>query len=116
MVSWLSLLRNSSILTPNEARVYYDLPKLIDDVADNLKESIVSNDQNTNVVGDAVAEPKNTDETNPVKGSVPVTDSQTSKTVRSNQDIEYLKREVHKLKTDNGRLRKELRDVAAERD
>ena len=102
----LSLLRNSSILTPNEARVYYDLPKLTDEVATKLKDTV----SETNNVGDNVQEPKNTDDTNPDK-SEPVTDAQVAKTVSTiRAELQELREEMHKVKTDNGRLRKELKE------
>jgi hypothetical protein len=72
----VSLLRNSSIMTANEAREIYDLILLDGDVANKLKDDLETSSDVNQAVGDSLAEPKNTEETNPTAGEQPITDSQ----------------------------------------
>jgi len=103
----LSLLRNSSIITTNEAREYYDLKSIDVEAANELKDQI---ELDNSSVGDNVAQPKE-DYTPDLNGSKPLTDDNNSisaTTAEGARSIE-IEKELHKLKTELGRLRKELR-------
>ena len=82
----LSLLRNSSIITTNEARVFYDLPPL--DNGDKLKEEVDAQNAQpvTSEIGDEQQAPKDTDfqEQNPMD--------------RSRKEINDLRSEIGRLK------------------
>ena len=107
----LSLLRNSSIITSNEARHWFDLPALDNEVATELKDNL---DQTSDFVGDNVAQPKNTNDTSSDTSQDGITrpDQVSTNTAynqnRSEDIYSEIRKEIHRLKTDNGRLRKEL--------
>lgn len=89
----VSLLKNTGIITANESREYYGLPKLKG--ADELTkdEKNVSKGQNQMA-------PKNTENTNPEPGT-PKTDGNINPQNRSKDDIDD---EIQKLKSIRGRM------------
>ncbi len=98
----LSLLRNTSIITSNEAREFYDLPALDTDVADKLADELESNQSSPDVA-------KLNDEAN-------VFLSQENETYRSEiQELRTsLETEIQKLKTYQGRVKKTLQELKSE--
>jgi HK97 family phage portal protein len=107
----LSLLKNSGIITPNEARSYYDLPEMDDPDADKLQKENTSTAQTPETIV-----PEDTNTTN--NQQLPMTDSRSrdsgSGTDSGSSIFEEIKKEIHKLKTDNGRLRTELKKLKGE--
>ena len=110
------MLRNSSIITSNEARHWFDLPALDDEVATELKDNLTQT-ETSNFVGDNVAQPKDTNSyDNSVSEDGITRPDQVSTNTSYNQsrseDIySEIRKEIHKLKTDNGRLRKQLEEL-----
>ena len=98
----LSLLRNTSIITPNEARTFYDLDDIEGDVANKLLDELELDKQAEQ------AAPQNTDDTNPDDSNVNLSsEMQDTSSYRNKEDYD---KEIHRMKTALGRLQKAVNE------
>ena len=93
----VSLLANTGIMTPNEARELYGLTKLPG--GDELKKEETTQGQS---IGTNTQAPKNTENTNPTPGTEAANNATRNFHLDSKEDIE---REIQKLKSQLGRIR-----------
>ncbi len=98
----LSLLRNSCIITSNEARSFYDLPDIDTEQAKELK-----SEESKTEIGDNLQSPKDTENTN--------NPNSMEREIQESRSLE-LETEIQKLKTKNGRLEKQLQELRDNKD